>query len=147
MGLHVRSRSRASPASQAVHPNSLTPRDPCPACGRCLCTACSRTGSKLAASDERRRRIAALDEAIQAEDADDGAVEAMVEQQLQLMGAERLPEIWATNSLMRASLVANRRGDDEGAARWWLRMHAAMRTALGVREDDVVARAMGDGVT
>ena len=132
-------------SAQSPAPRSLT-RDPYPwiSRARCACTACSRKGSKLAASDERRRHIAALDYAIQAEDADDGAVEAMVAEQLELIGTERLPEIWATNSLMRASLVANRRGDDEDAARWWLRMHTAMRTALGVREDDVVARAMAD---
>ena len=38
--------------------------------------------------------------------------------------------------------VGVQQGDEEGAARWWLRMHAAMRTALGVRPDDPLAQAL-----
>lgn len=108
----------------------------------CACAACGLEGGALAASDARRTRIAALGARIEADATEEGAVGGLAEEQLALMGAEGLPEVWATNSLLRASLVANRQGDEEGAARWWLRMHAAMRTALGVRPDDPLAQAL-----
>ena len=50
-----------------------------------------------------------------------------------LMQAEGMPEVWATNEMMRATNCAHRAGDDEQAARWWLRMRAATQTALGFR--------------
>ena len=48
-----------------------------------------------------------------------------------MMQAEGMPEVWATNQMLRATLAANRAGDERAAALWWLRMHTASRIALG----------------